>query len=33
MREWLDAHWAGALDAFQAFADAQDALDKEEDRP
>lgn len=23
MREWLDAHWAQALGAFQAFADAQ----------
>ncbi len=21
MRDWLDTHWAGALDAFQAFAD------------
>jgi len=24
MREWLDAHWAGALAAFQQFADAED---------
>ena len=23
MREWLDAHWAVALDAFQDFADRQ----------
>ncbi len=23
MREWLDHHWAVALDAFQAFADQQ----------
>ena len=23
MREWLDAHWASALDAFKEFADAQ----------
>jgi DNA-binding transcriptional ArsR family regulator len=23
MREWLDAHWAAALDAFKDFADAQ----------
>jgi DNA-binding transcriptional ArsR family regulator len=23
MREWLDAHWATALDAFKDFADAQ----------
>ena len=24
MRDWLDAHWTTALDAFKAFADAQD---------
>jgi DNA-binding transcriptional ArsR family regulator len=24
MREWLDAHWALALDAFKAFADQQE---------
>jgi DNA-binding transcriptional ArsR family regulator len=23
MRDWLDAHWSTALDAFQAFADSQ----------
>ncbi len=23
MRDWLDAHWAAALDAFKDFADAQ----------
>lgn len=23
MREWLDAHWGAALDAFQQFADAE----------
>ncbi len=28
MREWLDAHWASALDAFKEFADAQ--TDQEE---
>jgi DNA-binding transcriptional ArsR family regulator len=27
MRDWLDAHWARALDAFQAFAD--DEADQE----
>ena len=26
MRDWLDAHWATALDAFKAFADAQDDI-------
>ncbi len=25
MRDWLDAHWTTALDAFQAFADTQAA--------
>ena len=25
MRDWLDAHWGGALDAFQQFADQEDA--------
>ncbi len=24
MRDWLDAHWATALDAFKAFADQQE---------
>ena len=24
MRDWLDAHWAAALDAFQEFADQQE---------
>ena len=28
MREWLDTHWATALDAFKEFADAQ--TDQEE---
>ena len=23
MREWLDAHWQGAMEAFKAFADAE----------
>jgi DNA-binding transcriptional ArsR family regulator len=23
MREWLDAHWASALDAFKEYADAE----------
>ena len=23
MRDWLDAHWKNAMDAFQAFADAE----------
>src|SRR5580698_4425216 len=26
MREWLDAHWVSALDAFKAFADAEESL-------
>jgi DNA-binding transcriptional ArsR family regulator len=30
MRDWLDAHWANALDAFKNFVDAQ-AGDDEED--
>jgi DNA-binding transcriptional ArsR family regulator len=30
MRDWLDAHWANALDAFRNFVDAQ-ADDDEED--
>src|SRR5215468_5804861 len=32
MREWLDAHWAAALKAFQEFADGQfdEAAGKEE---
>ena len=24
MRAWLDSHWTGALDAFQAYADAKE---------
>lgn len=28
MRDWLDAHWAGALDAFKDFADAQVETDQ-----
>ena len=27
MRDWLDAHWTVALDAFAAFADEQPACD------
>ena len=30
MRDWLDAHWANALDAFKNFVDAR-AGDDEED--
>ena len=30
MREWLDALWAGALDAFKDFADQQADQEKEE---
>lgn len=30
MRDWLDARWDAALDAFQAFAD--EAFDEETDR-
>jgi DNA-binding transcriptional ArsR family regulator len=26
MREWLDAHWGSALDAFKAFADNEGTL-------
>jgi DNA-binding transcriptional ArsR family regulator len=26
MREWLDAHWGSALDAFKAFADTEGTL-------
>jgi DNA-binding transcriptional ArsR family regulator len=29
MRDWLDAHWASALDAFRDFADGQNS----EERP
>ncbi len=28
MRAWLDLHWATALDAFAAYADAQTEKDK-----
>jgi DNA-binding transcriptional ArsR family regulator len=28
MRDWLDAHWAGALDAFKDFADAEVERDR-----
>ena len=31
MRDWLDAHWTTALDAFAAFADAQ--IEDEEETP
>jgi len=30
MRDWLDAHWATALDAFKHFVDAQAGDDEEE---
>jgi len=30
MRDWLDAHWAAALDAFKDFADGQAAADQQE---
>jgi len=30
MRDWLDAHWAQALGAFQAFADEQHEKDEKE---
>jgi DNA-binding transcriptional ArsR family regulator len=30
MREWLDAHWAQALGAFQAFADEEHERDEKE---
>jgi DNA-binding transcriptional ArsR family regulator len=26
MRDWLDAHWVSALDAFKTFADSQESL-------
>jgi DNA-binding transcriptional ArsR family regulator len=32
MREWLDAHWAQALGAFQAFANEQHERDEKENR-
>ena len=28
MRDWLDAHWSAALDAFKAFADEQPEEEK-----
>jgi DNA-binding transcriptional ArsR family regulator len=32
MRDWLDAHWSSALDAFKAFADAEsEALSQSQD--
>lgn len=31
MRDWLDAHWATALDAFAALADAEHDTSSEED--
>lgn len=34
MRDWLDAHWAAALDAFKAFADAAEgAPDDAQEEP
>lgn len=33
MRDWLDAHWAGALHAFAAFADSQADADTDEETP
>jgi hypothetical protein len=32
VRDWLDQHWADALDAFAAYADAADASPMEEDQ-
>jgi DNA-binding transcriptional ArsR family regulator len=32
VREWLDSHWATALDAFAQFADAQFADAQEDDQ-
>ena len=29
MRDWLDKHWRGALDAFQKYADAENDKEKE----
>jgi DNA-binding transcriptional ArsR family regulator len=31
VRDWLDRHWAGALDAFAAYADAAEAPTAPED--
>jgi DNA-binding transcriptional ArsR family regulator len=28
MREWLDEHWTGALEAFQEFADAEEGQER-----
>jgi DNA-binding transcriptional ArsR family regulator len=28
VRDWLDRHWTRALDAFQAFADAEEETDR-----
>ena len=33
MRDWLDAHWAAALDAFAAFADDPSAPATDEETP
>jgi DNA-binding transcriptional ArsR family regulator len=30
MRDWLDAHWSAALDAFQEFADVETEREKPE---
>ena len=33
VRDWLDAQWASALDAFAAFADQQADIEEEEPQP
>ncbi len=33
VRDWLDNHWANALDAFAAFADAQEDVRTEDGQP
>ncbi len=33
MRDWLDAHWATALDAFKTFADAEHSSDPDPQEP
>jgi len=33
MRDWLDAHWVSALEAFAAFADAEHDKTEKDDAP
>ena len=33
IRDWLDQHWARALDAFQTYADQLDMEQPDDDRP